>query len=109
MANELQKLSNFVIFQTEEGKVNIDVFFAYETLWLTQKVMADLFDTTKQNISLHLKNIFDEGELEEDSVVKEFLTTAADGKTYEVEHYNLDMIISLGYRIKSQIATHFRQ
>jgi hypothetical protein len=108
MANELQKLSNFVIFQTEEGKVNIDVFFADETLWLTQKVMAELFDTTKQNISLHLKNIFNEGELEENSVVKEFLTTAADGKSYKTLFYSLDVIIAVGYRVNSNRATKFR-
>lgn len=108
MANELQKLSNFVIFQTEEGKVNIDVFFAYETLWLTQKVMAELFDTTKQNVSLHLKNIFDEGELDEKSVVKEFLTTAADGKSYKTLFYSLDVIIAVGYRVNSNRATKFR-
>lgn len=108
MANELQKLSNFVIFKTEEGKVNIDVFFADETLWLTQKVMAELFDTTKQNVSLHLKNIFNEGELEEKSVVKEFLTTAADGKSYKTLFYSLDVIIAVGYRVNSNRATKFR-
>lgn len=108
MAKQLQKLSNFVIFQTEEGKVNIDVFFAYETLWLTQKVMAELFDTTKQNISLHLKNIFDEGELDEKSDVKEFLTTAADGKSYKTLFYSLDVIIAVGYRVNSNRATKFR-
>jgi len=71
--------------------------------------MVELFQTTKQNISLHIKNIFDEGELSEDSVVKDFLTTAADGKSYKTKYYNLDMIISVGYRIKSKVATHFRQ
>lgn len=108
MTKQLQKLSNFVIFQTEEGKVNIDVFFAYETLWLTQKVMAELFDTTKQNVSLHVKNIFDEGELDEKSVVKEFLTTATDGKSYKTLFYSLDVIIAVGYRINSNRATKFR-
>lgn len=108
MANELQKFSNFVIFQTEAGKVNIDVFFAYETLWLTQKVMAELFETTKPNISMHLKNIFVEGELNEKSVVKEFLTTAADGKSYKTLFYSLDVIIAVGYRINSIRATKFR-
>lgn len=108
MGNELQKLSNFVIFQTEEGKVNIDVFFAYETLWLTQKVMAELFGTTKPNISMHLKNIFKEGELDENSVVKEFLTTAADGKSYKTLFYSLDAIIAVGYRVNSNRATKFR-
>lgn len=106
--SQLQKLSNFVIFQTEEGKVNIDVFFAYETLWLTQKVMAELFATTKPNISMHLKNIFAEGELNENSVVKEFLTTAKDGKIYKTQFYSLDAIIAVGYRISSSRATKFR-
>jgi hypothetical protein len=71
--------------------------------------MAKLYQTTKQNISLHIQNIYDEGELVEKSAVKEYLTTAADGKNYKVKHYNLDMIISVGYRIKSHIATRFRQ
>jgi len=105
---QLQKLSNFVIFKTEEGKINIDVFFAYDTLWLTQKVMAELFDTTKQNISLHLKNIFKEDELNEQSVVKDFSTTAADGKTYQTQLYSLDAIIAVGYRVNSKRATKFR-
>jgi hypothetical protein len=108
MKNKLQKLSNFVIFQTAEGKVNIDVFFAQDTLWLTQKVMAELFDTTKQNISMHLKNIFNERELEENSVVKDFLTTASDGKTYKMQFYSLDAIIAVGYRVNSGKATQFR-
>ena len=71
--------------------------------------MAQLYQTTKQNISLHIQNIYEEGELVENSVVKEYLTTAADGKNYKTKYYNLDMIISVGYRIKSHIATHFRQ
>ena len=96
MTKQLQKLNNFVIFQTEEGKVNIDVFFAYKTLWLTQKVMTELFGTTKPNISMHLKNIFAEGELNENSVAKEFLTTAADGKSYKTLFYSLDVIIAVG-------------
>ncbi len=77
--NQLEKISNFVIFKTEEGKVNIDVFFAHDTLWLTQKIMAELFDTTKQNISLHLQNIFNEGELSIKSTVKDFLTVQKAG------------------------------
>ncbi len=78
---ELIKIDNFVIFTTKTGKVNIDIFFAQDTLWLTQKLMAKLFETTKQNISFHLQNIFKEGELDKNSVVKIFLTTASDGKT----------------------------
>ena len=105
---ELQKLNNFVIFKTDQGKVNIDVFFANDTLWLTQKIMADLFETTKQNISLHLKNIFKDKELLEKSVVKEFLTTAKDGKPYQTKFYSLDAIIAVGYRINSKKATKFR-
>lgn len=79
-----------------------------ETIWLPQQRIAELFGTTKQNVSLHLKNIFESGELEEDSVVKDFLTTANDGKNYQTKHYNLDAIISVGYRVNSTQATHFR-
>ncbi|MFH1611729.1 MAG: virulence RhuM family protein [bacterium] len=106
--NELKKINNFVIFQTDEGKVNIDVFFADDTLWLTQKVMAELFGTTKQNISLHLQNIFKEKELNEKLVVKGFLTTASDNKMYQTKFYSLDAIIAVGYRINSKQATEFR-
>ncbi|MBU4306061.1 MAG: virulence RhuM family protein [Candidatus Omnitrophica bacterium] len=101
--------SQLIIYQTETGKTKIDVRFQDETVWLSQQLMAELFHTTKQNISLHVKNIFEEGELQEDSVVKDFLTTASDGKSYRTKFYNLDMIISVGYRIKSKVATHFRQ
>jgi hypothetical protein len=78
------------------------------TVWLTQADMVVLFQTTKQNISLHIKNIFEEGELKENSVVKEYLTTAADGKNYRTKYYNLDVIISVGYRVKSLRGTQFR-
>ena len=98
-----------VIYQTEGGETRIEVRLEEETLWLSQAGLAELYQTTKQNISLHIKNIYKEGELHEDSVVKEYLTTAEDGKSYKTKHYNLDMIISVGYRIKSHIATHFRQ
>ena len=80
-----------------------------ETVWLTQQLMAELFQTTKQNIGQHLKNVFLEGELIEDSVVKKFFTTASDGKEYKTSFYNLDAIISVGYRVKSGVATRFRQ
>jgi len=80
-----------------------------ETVWLAQAQMAELFQTTKQNISLHINNAFKEGELEEDSVVKEYLTTAADGKNYSTKHYSLDVIISVGYRVKSLRGTQFRR
>jgi hypothetical protein len=78
------------------------------TVWLTQADMVVLFQTTKQNISLHIKNIFEEGELKENSVVKEYLTTASDGKNYRTKYYNLDVIISVGYRVKSLRGTQFR-
>jgi len=105
----MKNKSQLVIYQAEDGRIKIDVRFQDETVWLTQQLMAELFQTTKQNVSLHTKNIFEEGELNRDSVVKEFLTTAADGKSYKTLYYNLDMIISVGYRVKSSIATRFRQ
>jgi len=103
------KGGDILIYQTENGRTKIDVRLEGETLWLTQAGMAELYQTTKQNVSLHIQNIYEEGELNEDSVVKEYLTTAADGKNYRTKHYNLDMIISVGYRVRSHIATHFRQ
>lgn len=79
-----------------------------ETIWLTQKAMAELFGVSKQSISYHLSNIFSEGELSQESVVKEILTTASDGKNYPTQYYSLDAIISVGYRVNSRRATHFR-
>jgi len=101
--------SQIIIYKTEAGETKIDVRFDSETAWLTQNALAELFQTTKQNVSQHVKNIFEEGELQPNSVVKDFLTTAADGKNYVTNYYNLDLIISVGYRIKSSIATTFRQ
>src|ERR1017187_88202 len=98
----------FLVYQTEDGKLKIDVRFEGETVWLTQQHMAELFQTTKQNIGQHLKNILEEGELAQESVVKDFFTTAADGKKYATKFYNLDAIISVGYRVKSRVATRFR-
>ena len=109
--NELQKINNFVIFKTDEGKINIDVFFENDTLWLTQKVIAELFGTTKQNISLHLQNIFKENELEQKATIKDFLTVQKEGDrdvSRKVEFYNLDAIIAVGYRVNSERATKFR-
>jgi hypothetical protein len=80
-----------------------------ETVWLSQAQMAELFQTTKQNVSLHINNTFKDGELEKNSVVKEYLTTAADGKNYKTAYYNLDVIISVGYRVKSLRGTQFRR
>lgn len=103
---------NIIIYQTDNGLTKIDVRVENETVWLSQQQMAGLYDTTKQNISLHIKNIFDEGELDENLTVKEFLTVQKEGNRKierKVKYYNLDMIISLGYRIKSKIATNFRK
>lgn len=97
-----------IIYQTEDGKTSLDVQLEEETVWLTQSQLVNLFDKTKQNISLHIRNIFKEGELTENSVVKEYLTTASDGKKYKTKFYNLDVIISVGYRIKSIRGTQFR-
>ncbi|MCL5773312.1 MAG: virulence RhuM family protein [Firmicutes bacterium] len=101
--------SKIILYTDPDGQIKIDVRFQGETVWLSQQLMGELFQTTKQNISLHIKNIFEEGELSENSVVKDFLTTAADEKSYHTKFYNLDMIIAVGYRIKSRIATNFRQ
>ena len=98
-----------ILYQTEDGLTKIDVRFEDETVWLTQAQLCDLYQTSKSNISEHIKHIFAEGELEEASVIRKFRTTASDGKTYNVSYYNLDMIISLGYRVKSVVATRFRQ
>ena len=100
--------SEFFVYQTEDGKVKLAVRLQDETVWLTQQQMAELFHTSKQNVGQHLKKIFAEGELAEGSVVKKFFTTAADGKQYETNFYNLDAIISVGYRVKSVVATRFR-
>jgi len=100
--------SKIVLYQTEDGRNQIQVRLENQTVWLTQNLMADLFQTTKQNIGQHLKNIFAEGELQQDSVVKKYFTTAADGKQYETLFYNLDAIISVGYRVNSIRGTQFR-
>ena len=100
--------NQIIIYQTEDGLTKIDVTIENETVWLNQLQMAELFQTTKQTISYHIKNIFKDGELNEESVVKDFLTTAADGKPYNTHYYNLDVIISVGYRVKSLRGTQFR-
>ena len=101
-------MGQMLIYQTEDGRLKVEARLDNETLWLNQQQMADLFQTSKQNISLHLRNVFAEQELAEVSVVKEYLTTAADGKNYRTRHYNLDAILSVGYRVKSAVATRFR-
>ena len=100
--------ANFLIFTAESGTPQIEVRVEGEMVWLTQKLMAELFDTTVANISMHLTSIFENGELSENSVVKDFLITAADGKAYNTKHYSLDAVIAVGYRVNSKRATHFR-
>ena len=100
--------AEIIIYQTEDGRAKIDVRMEDKTIWLTQAQMTELFQTTKQNISLHIINTFEEGELNPDSVIKEYLTTAADGKNYRTKHYNLDVIIAVGYRVKSPQGTPLR-
>ena len=100
--------NNMIIYVSKDGNIKVDVNIQNEDIWMSQDVMANLYDTTKQNISYHLNNIFKENELNKDSVVKDFLTTANDGKKYNVLHYNLDAIIAVGYRINSKKATEFR-
>ena len=107
-AETLPPGGQFLVYRTADGKLKLDVQFEGETVWLTQQHMAELFRTTKQNIGQHLKNIFAEGELVQDSVVKDSFTTAADGKSYATRFYNLDAIISVGYRVTSAVATRFR-
>lgn len=100
--------SEFIIFRTEDEQVSVDVRLEDETIWLTQDQIATLYGVERPGITQHIKNIFAEGELQENSVSKKFLRTAADGKNYNTKHYNLDMIISLGYRVNSIIATQFQ-
>jgi hypothetical protein len=104
----LPSKGQFLVYRAEDGRVQIEVRLENETVWLTQQHMADLFQSSKQNVGQHLKRIFEEGELTESSVVKNFFTTAADGKEYRTNYYNLDAIISVGYRITSAVATRFR-
>ena len=100
--------SQILLYQMEDGYSRIEVRLEDETVWLSQGLMVELFQATKQNISLHIHNIFKEGELDQHSVVKEYLTTARDGKRYKTKFYNLDVIIAVGYRIRSHSGTQFR-
>jgi prophage maintenance system killer protein/prophage antirepressor-like protein len=103
-----EQQSLITIFTTEDGQSQVEVNVIDDTVWLSQAQMCELFDKNKRTVSEHIRNIFKEGELQELSVVRNFRTTAADGKSYEVNHYSLDVIISVGYRVKSQRGTQFR-
>ena len=101
----------FLVYSTEDGALKLDVRLENETVWLTQQMMAELFQTTKQNISLHIQRIFEEGELHQEATVKKYLTVRREGRREVkrmLDYYNLDMIISVGYRVKSIVATRFR-
>ncbi len=102
-------MNDLILYTTEDGRSQIKLRAQEQTVWLTQLEMAELFDATKQNISLHLKNVFEDGELSEDSVVKESLTTATDGKRYRTLVYNLDAILAVGYRVRSPRGVQFRR
>lgn len=102
------KQSEILMYQTDDGVTKIDVQIDNDTVWLSLDQMSDLFQRDKSTISRHMKNIFDEGELTRNAVVANFATTAADGKRYNVDYYNLDVIISIGYRVKSLRGTQFK-
>ena len=106
---QLPQPGEFLLYETEDGRARVECRFVADTLWLPQSGMAELFQTSKQNIAKHLKAIFADGELAADSVVNHWLTTAADGKGYRVAHYNLDAILAVGYRVRSQRGTQFRR
>ena len=105
---EQQDKGQIILYQTQDGESKIEVTLANETVWLTADQMAELFQRNKSTISRHIKNVFEDGELKHDSVVAFFATTASDGKKYQVAYYNLDMIISIGYRVKSYRGVQFR-
>lgn len=102
-------MSELILYTSDDGQTHLHLRVESETIWLSQLEIAELFQTTKQNVSLHAKNIFDDKELREDSVVKESLTTAADGKNYRTKLYNLDLILAIGYRVRSPRGVQFRQ
>jgi len=104
----MKESKNIIFYTSDDGHIKLEVSTDGETVWLSQKQMAQLFDCSTDNIGLHLKNVFDEGELEELSVSEESSVTASDGKKYKIKHYNLDAIISVGYRVNSKRGTQFR-
>ena len=108
MSDEPLPKSEIILYQTEDGRTRIQCRLEGETLWLTQKLMAELFQKDVRTINEHIQNIFEEGELSPESVIRKFRITAADGKTYDTQHYNLEVVISVGYRVKSPRGTQFR-
>ena len=104
-----QKENKLILYKDDEGKLSVNTLFADEDVWLTQAQLVEIYKSSKSNISEHLRNIFNDNELDKEVVVRKFRTTAADGKNYQVLHYNLDVIIALGYRVQSPIAVRFRR
>ena len=102
-------LGEIIVYQSEDGLTRVDVRFEGDTVWLTQAQLIELYHSSKSNISEHIKHIFEDGELSQEQVVRKFRTTASDGKNYQVMHYNLDMIIAIGYRVRTPVGVHFRQ
>ena len=108
----MDKENKLILYKDDEGKVNVNVRFADEDVWLTQQQLAEIYNTTQQNISLHQKGIYTDGELDESTTHKKYLLVRQEGKRQvqrEIDHYNLDMIIALGYRVQSPIAVRFRR
>lgn len=101
--------SQFLIYNTEDGQDKVEILLNGDTAWMTQAQLAELFETTISNINIHIKNIFEDGELDSNSVIKDYLITAEDGKAYQTKHYNLDMILSIGYRVRSKRGVQFRK
>ena len=108
MSDEPLPQSEIILYQTEDGRTRVQCRFENETIWLTQKLMAELFQKDVRTINEHIQNVFEEGELSPESVIRKFRITAADGKTYDTQHYNLEVVISVGYRVKSPRGTQFR-
>jgi hypothetical protein len=104
----MENKNDIIIYKSDNDKIKVKVNFKNDTVWLSQNGMVELFESSMPNIGMHIKNIFQEGELLKESVVKNFLTTAKDGKNYNVKYYNLDVIISVGYRVKSLRGMQFR-
>jgi hypothetical protein len=101
-------MSDILIYQNENGNIKVDVRFGDGSLWLSQKQLADVFGKSVKTINEHITNIFNENELDKDSVVRNYRITASDGKSYDVAHYNLDTIIAIGFRVRSSTGTKFR-
>ena len=112
MSNEISESGRILIYQTEKGDTKIDVYFSDDTVWMTQKTIAELYQTTPQNITLHIKNIYQDRELEESSTCKKYLQVRTEGLREvkrEQKFYNFDMILAIGYRVRSNVGIHFRR